>query len=170
MPTATRLLSPRNGTLLSFFAPGFRTSCAQPCFPASKPKGQHNHRENQAKVGFRRDQDAQQEADDDGLRKLLQVAQRDSPGAAPAPTTAAKTPGTRSADRSGDRNGSGPARTSSAPAGTRLRRTTRGATRTRRSRPRTPAESTRSTDTDKRRTARSEREPTAGDKPDDDDQ
>src|SRR5687767_4334967 len=35
IPTATRLLSPRKGTPLSFLAPGLRTSCAQPCLPAS---------------------------------------------------------------------------------------------------------------------------------------
>ncbi len=37
MPTATRLLSPRNGMRLTLGAPGLRSSCTQPCFTASNP-------------------------------------------------------------------------------------------------------------------------------------
>ena len=74
MPTATRLLSPRKGTVLVFGAPGFKINCAQPCLAASKPKRQRDHRHHQAEFRCGRDQNGQQIADHDRLRELLPVA------------------------------------------------------------------------------------------------
>ena len=76
MPTATRLLSPRNGIQLSFRCARIEDQLRPSLLAGFETERERDHDQDQTQVGRRLDDVREQDADDDDLGELLPVAHR----------------------------------------------------------------------------------------------